>query len=106
MQNPMLNKVIEWSPGLSSQFCSCQAGKLELLEIVGDRVNVKANKEIYTHPHAITPTVGTCLSWHPDPQQQSMAVMAYGTSTGQVSALSWTKDEVRRQTHVYSMTAL
>ena len=95
MQNPTLNKVVEWNPGHSNQFCSGQAGKLELCEILSDRVCVQATKEIFTHPHAITPTVGTCLSWHLDEQQKAKSVMAYGTSTGQVSAISWTsKDEV------------
>lgn len=96
MQNPTLNRIVEWRPYHTDQFAVGNSGKLELIEINKNRQESKDSKDIYTHPHAVQPVFCSSLNWHPDFDTQAKAVIAYGTSIGQVAALSWTtREEVR-----------
>ena len=96
MQNSTLSKILEWNPCCGDEFICGYGGKLELLQIKdGNKVISKGYKEIYTDPRAVTPVVCTTVNWHPDSDNISKSVIAYGSSIGQVAALSWqTKEEV------------
>jgi WD40 repeat protein len=93
MQNPTLSKIVEWNPGNSNQFSVGYSGKLELLEIRNGKLVPINVKNIYTHPHAVQPVACTCLHWHPDINSSEQSIISFGTSTGQVSAFSWSTNE-------------
>jgi hypothetical protein len=104
MQNPALNRIVEWSPSSNSQFALGYGGKLELVEIKKNsssgnsnqsKLEVKATKEIFTHPNAVQTVLCSSLNWHPKSDSSERSILAYSTSIGQVFAFNWaSKDEV------------
>lgn len=96
MLNSSLHRIVEWNPNDRNQFAVGSSGKVELYEIQNDdKITGKSCKDIFTPQQAVQQVSCSCLNWHPETTQISNSIIAYGTSTGQVSALSWSAhDEV------------
>jgi hypothetical protein len=119
MQNPSLNRFVEWHPLQRNLFVAGYGNRLELVSInqespatpngktLDNRANVIRTRDIPTPPNAIQNVVCSCLNWHPQVHSSTKSFMAYGTSSGIVSMLNWSNfNEEVLDTHILRLELL